>query len=183
MAGCFVTGDRMLKLLSRERAQSAEHAAQVLEEGAAAELAALEADRDAGEGLYSSRLLGVPANWERQGVWVAHLDRAEGYTVATLPSFVMNWPTAIAPAEQHAAQQRFFDEMNAMTHLAGAVRAAAVLIGEARSAPDSSAVVQIGLTWQQSPTEFQSRYLHGHVDEIATMTNDEISARWEVLPN
>lgn len=181
LAGCFVTGKRMLDLLSRQRAHSSQSAAQVLREGAAAELEALEADPDAGQGLYSSRLLGVPASSERQGVWVAHLDRSDGYTVAAMPSFAMNWPASIAPAVQQAAEQAFFAQLDSMTHLASAVRAAAVLIGAARSAFDSSAVVQIGLTWQKSPTEFQSRYLQGHADDIARMSDEEVLANWEVL--
>jgi hypothetical protein len=177
----------MLNLLNREHATSATHATDILRQGASAELAELaelEAIPEVGvTGLYSSRLLGVPANTDRTGVWIAHLDRTDGYTLTTAPQFAMNWPASTSPGQQVTAEQRFFNELASMSHLADAVRAAATLIGTARTAPDSSLIVQIGLTWQQSPTEFQTRYFHGHADEIATMTNDEISARWEVLPN
>jgi hypothetical protein len=94
----------------------------------------------------------------------------------------MNWPASIPPTHQQDAEKHFFSELKAMAHIADAVRAAAVLIGTARSAPDSSAVAQIGVTWQQGPNEFQSRYLHGHVDELASMSNEEIMSRWEALP-
>lgn len=183
-AGCHVTGDRMLNLLNREQAASADQTAQILGQSASVELTILEnmPDVTADAQLYNSYLLGVPANLDRTGVWVAQLDRASGYAVSTAREIAMNWPLAIPAAERDRAQQAFATALKSMTHMADAVRAAAALIGAARAAPDCSAVVQIGLTWQLSPAEFQARYFHGHVDQIAAMTNDEIVSRWEVLP-
>lgn len=182
-AGSHATGERMLNLLNREQVTSAEQAAQVLSRSASAELTILENMSDAGgSGLYDSRLLGVPANLDRTGVWIAQLDRSTGYTVSTAQGIAMNWPSTIPVAQQTSAQEAFVSALNSMTHVAVAIRAAAALIAAARAAPDCSPVVQIGLTWQQSQTEFQARYFHGHVDEIAVMTNDEIMSRWEVLP-
>lgn len=182
-AGCFVTGERMLNLLNRDQAASAAQVAKILNFSAYDELKDLEnlPDTD-GAQLYSSSLLGVPANSDRTGVWIAQLDRSAGYAVTTAKEIAMNWPSTISTEQKDRAQKSFAKALTSMTHMADAVRAAAALIGAARTAPDCSAVVQVGLTWQQGPTEFQARYFHGHVDDIETMTNEQIVSRWEVLP-
>lgn len=180
-AGCFVTGARMLDLLNREHTTFADHAAQILNQSAGAELTALEEMPDIGGAqIYDSYVLGVPATLERTGVWIAHLDRTSGYTVSTAQEIAMNWPSAISLADQDAAQKAFAIACRSMTHIADLVRAAATLIGAARAAPDSSAIAQIGLTWQ-GPTNFEACYIDGHVDDITAMTNAELVARWEVL--
>lgn len=182
MAGCFVTGQRMLDLLQRERSSSAADSLEILQRGWAAELATLGAMPDVSRaGLYVSRLLGVPANADRTEVWIGQLDETAGYTIAIEPQFAMNWPTAISPAQQTEAQAAFFSSLTSFNHVADILRTSAVLIGTARTAPDSSPFAQIGITWQSGEMEFASRYLHGHVDEIAAMANDEIIGRWEVL--
>lgn len=183
-AGCFATGDRMLTLLTQEHTKSADHAAQILNQSAAIELTALEEMSDVTSGsdqIYKSLLLGVPATLDRTGVWIASLDRSSRYTVSTAPRIAMNWPLAIPPVEQEAAQNAFAAACTLATDIAGLIRAAGALIGAARTAPDSSPIAQIGVTLQVGLTDFEARYFHGHVDEIAAMTNGEIVARWEIL--
>lgn len=181
-AGSYVTGVQMLNLLQRERSASAEQAADVLKTKASAEFAALQAMPDIGEALYVSRILGAPAASDRSGVWMAQIEGTPEYTVQTAPEFAMNWPTAIPADQITAAQEAFFSRLRASTSIPDIIRAAATLIGSAREAADSSAFAQIGITWQSGETEFQARYVHGHVDELAALTNEEISARWQTVP-
>ncbi|MNL94777.1 hypothetical protein D3C81_45690 [compost metagenome] len=181
-AGCFVTGDRMLAVLDREGADSAEHAVRILDRSAGRELAALEAMPDInGSEIYRSRLLGVPATSGRTGVWIADLDQSTGYNVSTASQIAINWPLTISTPEKDAAIAAFDAACSSALGIPDFVRAAAAMIGAARSAPDSSPVAQIGVTWQVGPSEFEARYFHGHVDEIAAMTSDDIVSRWEVL--
>jgi len=182
IAGSFVTGDRMLNLLSREEAASANQASEILTRRASEEIAVLESSTSLDSAqIYTSFLLGVPATVDRTGVWCAQLDRTTGYTVTELPNFAINWPLSVPTTLREEAQQAFAASLSLMPGAAGVIRAAAALIGAARSVPDSSPIVQIGLTWQSSPTDYQARYFHGHIDEIAGMTNDEIASRWETL--
>lgn len=180
-AGSFITGIQILNLLQRERSASAEHAAEILKTKSSAEFAALQAMTDIGEGFYVSRILGAPAAPDRSGVWMAQSEGTPEYTVQTAPDFVMNWPTAIPVEQRMAAQHAFFARLNASTSIPDILRAAATLIGSARAAADSSAFAQIGITWQSGETEFQTRYVQGHVDELAAQSNDEIIARWQTL--
>lgn len=182
IAGCFVTGDRILSLLDRERVESAEHAARILDRSAGAEFAALETLPDIkGDDLYKSRLLGVPASSERVGVWIADLDKSGGYNVSTASQIAINWPSTVSASEQDAALATFGAACRSALGIPDFIRAAAALIGAARAAPDSSPIAQIGVTWQVGPADFQARYFHGHVDEISAMTSDDIVSRWEVL--
>lgn len=181
-AGSYPTGVQMLNLLQRERSATAEQAAEILRTKASAEFEAMRAVPDMGENLYVSRILGTPAAPDRSGVWMAQTVGTPEFTVQTAPEFAMNWPTSIAADEITAAQEAFFSRLNASTSIADMIRAAATLIGSARAAADSSAYAQIGITWQSGETEFQARYVHGHVDELAALTNEEISARWRIVP-
>lgn len=182
IAGCFVTGDRMLALLNLEGVTSAEHAVRILNRSAGPELAALQSMSDVNDDeIHKSWLLGVPATSDRTGVWKAHLDQPRGYTVSIEPQFAMNWPSTISDLEKEAAFAAFCAACESALGIPDFIRAAAALIGAARSAPDSSSIAQIGVTWQVDPSEFQSRYFHGHVDDIAAMNSDDIVSRWEVL--
>lgn len=181
MAGSYITGQRMLDLLSREESSSALHAQEILHRGATAELALLEEMPDIGPSIQPSVLMGTPANADRTGIWVAQRNEGSEYTVQIAPDFAINWPSSILPEQKTEAQQAFFSSLNSFNHMGDLVRASAMLIGAARGAPDSSSFVQIGITWQSSETEFEARYIAGHVDEIAAMTNDEIAERSETL--
>lgn len=181
MTGNFFIGDRILDLLSRERASSATHTSQILAVRAPDQIALLELGRDIVLG-YDSVLLGTPANVDRTGVWVAELDHNTGYAVTSLPNFAVSWPTSIPTQLQEDAQRAFAASLPVQSDAAGIMQAAAVLIGAARSAPDSSPFIQVGVTWQSITSEYQARYLQGHVDEIAAMTPTEIASRWDKLP-
>jgi hypothetical protein len=183
MAGCVVTGERMLSVLSRERASSPEHVAEVLLRQTPTRMAELEA-LVGGDGswLYSSILMGVSTVSEVAGVWCAELDRVSGYQLTFPAVFQMNWPLSIQEDEKAAARDQFFISVDTASCVEDVIRAAATLIGAARTSPDSSSIVQIGVTVQEGEDSFESRYLHGHVDEIVGMTNERLRAAWESLP-
>lgn len=182
-AGTYISGDHVLGVLNRHQANGAAHVQEILHEEGPNGLHCL-ANLPHGEasGPLQAQILGVPANQDRTGVWVAHIDRTAAATVDSFPSFARNWPESLSVGQKAEAEERFSNALSSFSHMGDLVRAAADLIGSARSAPDSGPIVQIGLTWQVTPTDFETRYIDGHVDEIAGMTNDEILREWEVLP-
>jgi len=136
---------------------------------------------DMGPRIQPSVLMGTPANADRTGIWVAQLNEGAEYTAQIAPDFAINWPHSILPEQKAEALQAFVSSLNSFNHMGDVICAFAMLVGAARGAPDSSPFVQIGITWQVSETEFEARYIAGHVDEIGAMTNDEIAERWETL--
>jgi hypothetical protein len=181
IAGCFVTGDRMLNLLNREGAASQLHSAEVLAKGTATELAVLESfEGEVGDGLYSSLLLGVTVGDGHDTVWAAELSKEAGYTLSNQGQFAINWPASIPEEVRKLATNEFFASVETSS-VEGLVRAAAQLIGAARSAPDSGTIAQVGFTIQLSPTEFESVYIEGDIDTIVLMSDDSIRALAEAI--
>jgi len=181
-AGTFISGKAMLDLLSAEEAFEIERAKHTLQNLAPARLVDLESTiGGACFGSDGSRIIGVSVDEFERGAWVADYGNESGYLVSPVGNFGMNWPSSIPALDQDNAQTQFFEAVENLDDIGDAIRGAAALIGAARAAPDCSQNVQIGLTVHDTPTEFHMRYLEGPIDEILSLTNEQIRMRWEIL--
>jgi len=130
-------------------------------------------------GRYDVRILGAPFGVRNGRAWAAQLYQDSNAAVIAIGPLIANWPFSIDNGTRTAVENRFNKTVEAGTHVADNIRAAAQMISAGESAPDCSRFAQIGLTIHADAGHKKSFYIQGVAVDLANMSNDEIMTRCE----